>query len=59
MSQKTNKGVMTYLKPEVYESLKEIAASESRSISNLVAIILTDWINQRKPDSDDSVKTNA
>ena len=50
---------MTYLKPEVYESLKEIAASESRSISNLVAIILTDWINQRKADSDDSVKTNA
>lgn len=35
---------MTYLKPEVLETLKQIADAKDRSVSNLAARILTDWV---------------
>lgn len=45
---KNLKGVMTYLKPEVYEALKVLAETEDRSISNLVSRIVSDWVKERQ-----------
>lgn len=41
---KNLKGFTTYLKPEAYNALKRIAETEDRSVSNLAARILTDWV---------------
>lgn len=45
---KNLKGVMTYLKPELYEVLAKEAEAEGRSISNLIGRILADWVQQKK-----------
>ena len=44
---KNLRGVMTYLKPEIYERLKELAEAEDRSISNLISRIVSDWVNEQ------------
>lgn len=43
---KNLKGVMTYLKPDIYDKLKALAENDERSVSNLAAKILGDWVEQ-------------
>lgn len=38
---------MTYVRPEVYDKLKLLAEKDERSISNLAAKVLSDWIEER------------
>lgn len=44
---KNLRGIMTYVRPEVYDKLKLLAEKDERSISNLAAKILSDWIEER------------
>jgi hypothetical protein len=44
---KNLKGIMTYVRPEVYNKLKLLAEKDERSISNLAAKVLSDWIEER------------
>lgn len=44
---KNLKGIMTYVRPEVYNQLKLLAEKDERSISNLAAKVLSDWIEER------------
>ena len=44
---KNLRGIMTYVRPEVYDKLKLLAEKDERSISNLAAKVLSDWIEGR------------
>ncbi len=44
---KNLRGIMTYVRPEVYDKLKLLAEKDERSISNLAAKVLSDWIEER------------
>lgn len=46
-SAKNLRGIMTYVRPEVYDKLKLLAEKDERSISNLAAKVLSDWIEER------------
>lgn len=48
---KNLKGIMTYVRPEVYDKLKLLAEKDERSISNLAAKVLSDWIEERSINS--------
>ena len=48
---KNLKGVMTYIRPEVYDKLKLLAEKDERSVSNLAAKILADWVENNTPQS--------
>jgi len=51
MPAKNVRAVMTYLKPEIYEVLKQLAELEDRSVSNLVSRVLTDWVKEQNESS--------
>lgn len=53
---KNLRGIMTYVRPEVYDKLKLLAEKDERSISNLAAKVLSDWIEER---SINSTTTNS
>jgi hypothetical protein len=44
---KNLKSLVAYVRPEVYEELKRFAEKEGRSASNLVAKIVSDWVQRQ------------
>lgn len=44
---KNLKGIMTYVRPEVYNKLKLLAEKDERSVSNLAAKVLSDWVEEQ------------
>ncbi|MEG4964192.1 MULTISPECIES: GIY-YIG nuclease family protein [unclassified Microcoleus] len=55
---KNLKGIMTYVRPEVYDKLKLLAEKDERSISNLAAKVLSDWIEERSINNSKTITTD-